>query len=187
MSICPKFFFLHLQLFLKRFQCQLRVICTWAHSQHGKLPGKPATVWLFGSLQPRVKREIPAAKGTLHCILAFLIQLISEELNLHVKITPGALVRLMSVGDHQELTATEKSSQPLSNPTWRFEKNVGGSAFSPRNQLDNVATAQRTFKSMASGHLHVNQVNLEDFALVQQQLISILCIMQETDWCGKTM
>ena len=125
MSICPKFFFLHLQLFLKRFQCQLRVICTWAHSQHGKLPGKPATVWLFGSLQPRVKREIPAAKGTLHCILAFLIQLISEELNLHVKITPGALLRLMSVGDHQELTATEKSSQPLSNPTWRFEKNVG--------------------------------------------------------------
>ena len=135
---------------------------------------------LFGSLQPRVKRKFPAAKGTLHCILPFLIQLISEELNLHVKITPGALVRLMSVGDHQELTATEKSSQPLSNPTWRFEKKRRR-IFSPRNQLDNVATAQRTFKSMASGHLHVNQVNLEDFDFVKQQLIRILCIMQETD------
>ncbi len=42
---CPEFFFLHLQLFLKRFQCQLRVICTWAIHKVNVV-----NLQLFGSL-----------------------------------------------------------------------------------------------------------------------------------------
>ena len=60
LSICPKFFFLHLQLFLKRFQCQLRVICTWAHSQGEQWL---VNLQLFGLLAAQGETWVSCSQG----------------------------------------------------------------------------------------------------------------------------